>query len=112
MDIGEGGEEFGVEAAGALVALPAVPGTHEVVDAVLGERVDQALEITSVLGLGMGDPQAADGPVLLRRHVHAQTLPDRDVHPGMLHRHGDAPGVAFLRQSAEDGPPKLGVRVW
>ena len=107
MHVGEGREEFGVEAPGAFVTLPSVPGWYELVDAVLGQRVDQPLEITSVLGLRMGDPQAADGPVLVGDDVHAETLPDGDVHPGMLHRHECAPAVG---SSADPRRTALEVR--
>src|SRR4051794_11229209 len=60
VDVGKGAEEAGVEAAGAGVAFPALARGDDLVNAVFGERGNEAGEVAAVFGLGVVDPEAAD----------------------------------------------------
>src|SRR5512132_493790 len=60
VDVGEGGQKFGVEARRAVVTLPARAGAGDLVDAVLGQRRDQAGEVAFVLCDRVPFPQLPD----------------------------------------------------
>src|SRR5438034_4818823 len=66
VDVREGGEQLRVEARRAVVALPAVAGLDELVDAVVGQRRDQAREVAAVLGDRVLLPELANLLVLGR----------------------------------------------
>ena len=68
-DVGERGQELGVEARRALVALPAVAGLHELVDAVRRQRRDEARQVARVLGDRVRLVELADLRVELRRDL-------------------------------------------
>src|SRR5262249_39836217 len=88
-----GGEELGVEGAGAGVALPAPAFGHDLVDAVLGEGVDQPREVAGLFGQGMPLPERADGTVLLGFGVPQESPPERKV---VIVGHGLGPSGAGL----------------
>ena len=62
----EGPEQLRVERARAVVALPALTGRDDLVDAVGRERRDEPVDVAGVLGDRVADPQALD-PAQFRR---------------------------------------------
>ena len=91
VDVRERREELGVEARGALVALPARARAHDLVDAVLRQRRDEARQVAVVLGDRVRLPELADLRVLVDVDGAAEEL--EDAIGG--HRHGSyhpAPG--------------------
>src|SRR2546423_456098 len=91
-DVGERGQELGVEPRGALVALPAVARLNELVDAVGRERRDQPGQAARVLGDRVRLVELADLRVELRRHLAPVDLEDARV------------GHALILDSARRGP--------
>ena len=71
---GNAAEQAHVEARRPLVALPAVAGLDELVDAVLGERRDEAGKIAGVLCLRVPLPELPDLVVLGRVGVAPDQL--------------------------------------
>src|SRR5262245_2860295 len=60
LHVGECPEERRVKRPRPVVALPALAGRDDLVDAVFAQRVDQPLQIASVLGDRVFDPQPPD----------------------------------------------------
>jgi cobalt-zinc-cadmium efflux system protein len=80
VDVGEGGEESGVEARRAVVSLPALWGADDLVDAVVGQRGKQAGDVTVVLGDRVLLPELIDRIDLGRIDLQLHQL--ADVHDG------------------------------
>src|SRR6266487_2942013 len=76
VNVGECGQQLQVEARRSVVALPAVAGLHELVDAVLGQRRDQSRKVAVVLRDRVSLPQFADLVVLPRRELTADEVDD------------------------------------
>ena len=76
MDVGERGEELGVETGGPLVALPADARAGDRVDAVLGQRRDQAGQVAVVLRDRVHLPELADLGHLVGIDGRAQEVED------------------------------------
>ena len=74
QDVREGGQQLGVEGRGALVPVPGDVVGVDGVDAVLGERREQALDRAVVLGLRVLLPELADLVQLGRVRVHPHQL--------------------------------------
>src|SRR5512132_1665084 len=64
VDVRERAEQPAVEARRALMAVPYMLGSEDFIDAVLGQRRQEAGQITSVLGLRVKLPELANGVVL------------------------------------------------
>ncbi len=64
--VGERREQLAVERAGPGVALPALAGRDDLVDAVRGQGRDEPIDVAPVLGDRVADPEALD-PAELRR---------------------------------------------
>jgi hypothetical protein len=66
VDVREGRQQLPVEAGRTFVAAPDVAALWELVDAVGGERGEQAFDIPLVLGDRVALPELADRVVLAR----------------------------------------------
>jgi len=82
-NVGKCAQEAQIEGAGAGVALPALAGRHDFVHAVVGQCVEQSLEIAAIFGPRMTDPQALDGLERVGVQLPAEPLADwRLAHRG------------------------------
>src|SRR6266545_721314 len=77
LHVRECAQERHIEIAGAGMALPALAGRHDLIGAVVGERVDQALEVATILSARVLDPQSPNRLVLLGAGLPVQTFADR-----------------------------------
>src|SRR5439155_24522529 len=73
----KGVKEARIEGARAGVPFPALAGGDDLVDAVLGQRGDEAVEVAAILGLRVRDPKTPDLRVELRCDLPPETLADR-----------------------------------
>jgi hypothetical protein len=60
VDVGESGEQLGVEIGRTGMSLPAAPPLRNLVDAILGEGRDQPGQVTILLGDRVTLPELAD----------------------------------------------------
>ena len=102
-DVGERGQQLRVEPRRALVALPAVAGLDELVDAVGRERRDEPGQVARVLGDRVRLVELADLRVELGRDLAAVDLEDgrvgharnlRDEQPYSIARRGPRPPLS------------------
>jgi cobalt-zinc-cadmium efflux system protein len=92
VDVGEGGEEPGIEARRAVVSLPALRRADDLVDAVVRQRGKQAGEVTVVLCDRVPLPELVDridlGGIDLQLHqladVHARAYSQAMAHLGVV----------------------------
>src|SRR3954464_8371472 len=75
--VGKRPEQLLVEGPSSIPALPALAGRDDLIDAVLGERRDEPVDVTRVLGDGVTDPQSLDAPQLGRVEPPGQPASDR-----------------------------------
>jgi cobalt-zinc-cadmium efflux system protein len=80
MDVREGREQARVEPRGALVPLPTLRRSDDLVDAVVGERGEQAADVAVVLGHRVLLPELVDGLDLRRVDLELHEL--SHVHDG------------------------------
>src|SRR5512142_2195254 len=100
-DIREGREQLGVEAACAVVALPAVAGLDELIDAVRRERGDQAVEVACVLGQRVRLVELSDLAIELRRDLAAVNLEHGRVgHGASLSRRSNQAATSSVSNSS------------
>ena len=73
----KGAKEARIEGARAGVPFPALAGGDDLVDAVLGQRGDEPVEVAAILGLRVRDPETPNLRIELGRDVPRETLADR-----------------------------------
>src|SRR5262249_17859594 len=83
------GEQLGVEGARPIVPGPALAGRDDLVDAIRGERRDQAVDVPAVLGDRVPGPQALGRPQLVRAEAPGEPRADRGIagwaaHPAIV----------------------------